>query len=79
MSILGDTKFYFLKYSIMIGEKFSRLIWEANLIGHKIYLKLSTNNLNKMSALLSGLFSLRLPYKSPVETNIQPDHLIFYE
>ena len=35
----------------MIGEKFISLIWEASLIGHKIYLKLSTNNLEKMSAL----------------------------
>ena len=35
----------------MIGEKFISLIWEANLFGHKIYLKLSTNNLNKRSAL----------------------------
>ena len=34
----------------MIGEKIISLIREANLIGHKIYLKLETNNLNKMSA-----------------------------
>ena len=35
----------------MIGENFISLIWEDDLIGHKIYLKLSTNNLNKTSAL----------------------------
>ena len=29
LSILGDTKIYFLKYSVIIGEKFSSLIWET--------------------------------------------------